>query len=274
MCLKRTRPLIVVVVTCLGLSVSFAGNGDDRGFVFSAEGTSLEYDRSNGLRIGFDSGNEVNGKSKVTGRVELGWQFSGGHGIRVRYWSFDESFPTVAGGGQFLSVDAENFDVEWFKDFKIAEKASIELSAGIRSNEFQELMVEPPNMVDPTLEIRENRVDGEGAVVAAQFSKSFTGHVGLFARIRGALIRGDKFIDNFDAPNALEEENTHINSEFALGAEFYKELANGTLIFRVGGEWQEWDDYSSNFRSTGDRTFEGASDVSFSGFMFSVSMTR
>lgn len=243
------------------------------GWLFQAETLFMKYNRADGVRVGDGAGEDVNWDYDITPRITLGYVTDSGLGFRTRFWEFDHTQSTINGGGEDLSVDTYNIDLELFERFSITRCWDVELSGGMRYNYFEEHMNDDD-------EDRINRFHGWGGMVGIEATRQLTARSGIFGRIRQAILVDDKFVEN-DAANVPAESEllrdvTVGMTELALGWEYRRPFArNSMLTFRSGYEWQNWQNFSSSFTGPMDpgaseEIFTGPADVGFDGFTLSL----
>jgi hypothetical protein len=105
----------------------------------------------------------------------------------------------------------------------------------------------------------------------------------LYARTRLAVVQDDKTIfngTNTGTAPILPQEARLIDTtggmvELAVGGEVNYALDNGAVLFaRSGLEWQNWWNFSSAFDTLlNEDLWDGAEDVGFGGFTFSLGMS-
>lgn len=249
------------------------------GLLFQAETLFMKYTRADGNRVGNGAGEDVDWDYDITPRITLGYVTDSGLGFRTRFWEFDHSQATINGGGEQLSVDTYNIDLELFERFSITRCWDVELSGGMRYNYFEEHMQDP-------LENRFNRFHGWGGILGIEATRQLGARSGMYGRVRQAILVDDKFVQNqgFDSPgqtgvpeSALLRDATVGMTELAMGWEYRRPFAgNSMLTFRSGYEWQNWQNFSSSFAGPtdpgfdGEEVFSGPADVGFHGFTASL----
>lgn len=257
----------------------------------SAELLILKYHRADGNRSGNYSlvpvvdTDDVDFRSQAAPRMTLGYLFDSGIGFRTRFFQYDADAPAVF----FDSVDASaniktfTIDMELFDRIRLGNRWAMELSGGIRYNEFKETM---ENYL-PIAPIRENIFRGFGGVAGIEVQRALGSNAALYLRGRGSISTGDKMVNNgLDGePNeAVILTNSIFGiTEFGGGLQYSQSLFKNRAVMalRGGYEWQMWHNYSSAFStitSTPNNlglapTFAGPSDVGFHGFTLGLEMT-
>jgi hypothetical protein len=259
------------------------------GLFGEAELLFLRYHRADGIRVG-DSAASIDEDGELdfepAYRLSAGVVAPNGIGFRTRYFEFNH---TGALGdpdlGGTLGVDTYVIDFELFEAFALNQNWAMEISGGVRYVNFQETMLDAEVVGPPVLgDLRTNGVNAGGLVTGIEARRAVGGLGLLYARTRLAVVQGDKDVfqgtDVGGAPVAVQGPVGLIDwtggmVELAVGGEVNYALANGAVLFaRSGLEFQNWWNFSSEFDFlTGEDTFDGASDVGFGGFAFSVGMS-
>lgn len=260
------------------------------GFFASAEMLFFKYMKADGVRAGNFSNNPSFGDDSVTfdysatPRLTFGYAGAGGLGIRARYWEFDQRgdarFPPT---GAAMGVDTWLLDVEVFERVQMNDCWDVEISGGLRYNEFEEVLTDPIPLGN-----RLNAFDGWGGVLGLEARRSL--RLGsMFVRARGAILQdGDKVVRNFGAAapatgatqDALLTDVTHSALELAIGYEVARETRFGLAFMRLGYEWQEWDNYSTHYTlvttspTNPGASYSGPADIGFSGFTLGFGIER
>ncbi len=272
-----------------GACDSCCGGGIGGSLYTEAELMFMKYDRADGVRVGKDAGEDVFGNYKTAPRLTVGWISDGGLGARIRYFEFDQGLASRNGGIEGLGVDTFTIDFELFEKVCLNKNWTLELSGGVRYNEFEELMTDSLAPFGPNFivgEQRVNRFNGWGGVLGVQANRKIGRYGSVYGRMRGSIMADDKFVGNSISlggpPMGIGEnlvDSTLGMTEIAIGYEYNRVLGNGSLLFaRAGFEWQNWYNYSSSFAgpidtpgpSLGESIFTGPADVGFHGFTISV----
>lgn len=183
---------------------------------------------------------------------------------------------TVAGEG--LGVETYNLDFEVFETFNLSCNWAVELSGGLRYNDFTESMINSGGVED-----RQISVDGWGLMTGAEARrKVWLGSA--YGRIRGAVMLTDKHLYNELSGGGITQ-NIVLNDvtagmlELGIGYELDHMLANGSVVFgRIGLEYQYWWDYSNAFTVSNpidadDESFwAGPAGAGFGGLVLSMGM--
>ena len=275
-----------VAGTCDECDLGFDDCCGGGGLVFQAEALFFKYFRADGVRAGAFSTNppattdDISFDYVATPRITLGWVTDSGLGARIRYWEFAQAgtavFPAT---GVSMGADPYTFDMELFEMIQLNDVWAVELSGGIRYNEFSENMLDPI----PTA-ARLNTFHGFGGILGMEAIRSLGRFGGVYFRARGSILHDDRTVTNIGTgltENALINDSTVGTTELALGWEYARFLQSGALFrFRTGYEWQNWYNYSSAFTpvttapGNAPASFAGTSDVGFSGFTLSLGLER
>ena len=242
----------------------------DGAVTFDCELTFLRYHQSGGV-LASDSQFAEFGFDPAL-RFVAGYERCDGLGIRGRYWFFDHSAttdvptrpgpfaPTIA--GTVLAIDTYNLDLEVYKRINLGCQTSLEVSGGIRYNEFDQ---------SDSLGLS-NGFKGIGGTVGLQGNHRFGNGLGLYARARWSIVQGDDELvsgggfDDWRTP-FVEPDATHSQTEIGIGIDWSRCLANGAVLtVGVGGEWQNWDEFAVGRDGYADGETVLA-DVGFGGFV-------
>ena len=188
---KLTFSAVALAIAALLQPVARAGDsekglcGDDMfceacgdgAVTFDCELTFLRYHQSGGVlasnsqpaEFGFDP----------APRFVAGYEGCNGLGIRGRYWFFDHS--ALTDDGVEYAIDTYNLDLEGYKRIALGCQTSIEVSGGIRYNEFDQ---------SDSLGLS-NGFKGIGGTVGLQGNHRFGNGLGLYARVRWSIVQGD-----------------------------------------------------------------------------------
>lgn len=263
----------------------------NRGLFGTAELLILRYHRADGARSGNYSiipvvdTDDVDFRYQAAPRMTLGYRFDSGIGFRTRYFHYDADAPARFFDTVDASMNVRTFtiDMELFDTIRLGSRWAIELSGGIRYNEFEETM---ENYL-PVAPIRENIFRGFGGVAGAEVHRAIGYYGSLYLRGRGSISAGDKKVNNgIDGePNeAVILTNSIFGiTELGAGVQYMRSVFGDRAIisFRSGYEWQMWHNYSSAFStitSTPNNldlapTFAGPSDVGFHGFTLGMGLS-
>ncbi len=290
--MKRILSLsaIILAVAILTPGTDAQGQGMITGEV---ELLLLAYSREDGMRVGTNQ----NGSEDLVGaspwnashRTTIGFRRADGLGIRARYFGYEPEIPVGTVVPQKIAVDVTNIDLEIFDTINLDEDWTIELSAGIRSTEFAELLEDQG-------ELRTNSFNGTGGIFAIEARRDVFHFASFYTRARGALLYGTKRRNNFGGGiiNRGSGMETYLKTdkaimELAIGFETNYECRNGTIFFaRIGYEFQKWFGFSSTFANRDQQNFDltgpmpinnasileefwdGHSDVGMNGLVISI----
>jgi len=250
------------------------------GLFFQAEGLFFRYSRADGVRAGnyndipVTTTDDVTFDYTITPRLTLGYLFDSGLALRARYWEYAQTGNAVfPASGVAMGVDTYTIDIELFEVFDLNDQWSVEISGGVRYNEFAELMVDPSPAPTQT---RLNYFEGWGGLVSLEGKRSLGRWGALYARGRGAVLMDDALVLNGPLAggarqDALLVDAVHGMTELALGYEISRYWRRSLITFRAGYEWQIWHNYTTSFTPVSDTTanrsnMAGPSDVGFNGF--------
>lgn len=242
------------------------------GFVGTLEATFFRYHRADGVNFGSDAGEDVEFGFEISPRITLGYAGSDGFGTRLRWWRYEERGEPIDDNDGFICVDTYTLDWELFDTIHIDCNWSVEISGGLRVNEFEEVLRESDEE-----DTRENDFNGFGGLFGLEVKRCLAEGLFVFARLRGSILMDDKRVYNRDGGMLFQDrlllDSTQGMLELALGCEYADQLESGaTLFLRFQGEWQNWFNYSSAFNP--EYMFTGPSDVGFGGIAVSFGLTR
>lgn len=224
---------------------------DQSGVFFDAEVTFFRFHNNAGIHPSSEFGFET------SPRITVGYRSPEGLGTRLRWWEYDHHNQN----GAPYAVDTYNVDLEVFEEISLGSCTSIELSAGIRYNEFDQFSVDEEVGLSPG--IGWYAFDGFGAIVGIEARRSVSCNSAIYARLRQAIL-----MDDYDVSTPFTESEEVLHdvvvgmTEIALGYE--TSLASSgcySVNGRVGVEWQQWHNY-----------LMGALDAGFAGFTAGVSV--
>jgi hypothetical protein len=245
------------------------------GLFGEAELLFLRYHRADGVRIGAGAAEAGEFDFEPAYRLSAGIVAPSGLGFRTRYFEYDhfEGLEDAA-AGDGLGVDTYTIDFEVFEAFVLNQNWGMEISGGVRYCNFNEQMVD----VD-ALDFREVGFNGAGLVTGLEARRALGGLGLLYARTRAAVVQDDKTVLNQDG-GVINQDLRLIDTtggmlELAVGSELNYALDGGAVLFaRSGLEWQNWWNFSNEFDLlNSEGFFDGATDVGFGGFTFSLGMS-
>jgi hypothetical protein len=240
----------------------------------SAELLWFRYHRADGVRVGVDGLDPEEFDFEPTLRLTAGWVRDDGLGVRLRYWEFDHN-SNNDGDDERLFVDTYTFDFELFDTFCLNRNWDLEIAAGIRYNEFSEVMFDPQGP-----DVRLNAFQGFGVLAGAELRRCIGTSGVVWVRARASILMDDKDIFNNENANNPQQERlldaTVGMTELAFGYDYVMPMCNGSYAFAgVQAEWQNWYNYTSSFENTAnDEDFGGPSDVGFGGFGVRAGIAR
>lgn len=216
---------------------------DQSSFLFQAEATFFKFLDQNGVED--FNGNDGTFDYNASPRLTLGYVGCDGLGARLRYWEYDQSTRSVA--NQVIAVDTYYIDLEMFQAIELGSCTSVELSGGIRYNEFD---------MDRS-GARRDSFNGFGGMLAIEARRDIGCNLTAYGRFRQVLLS-----DDFFASGASQDENDAIraNQEISLGVMY----TNCNWTINAGYEWQMWQNYTRGVALNID---EETDDVGFAGFV-------
>ena len=225
---------------------------DQSGVFFDTEVTFFRLHNNAGIHPSNEFGFET------SPRITVGYRSPDGLGTRIRWWEYDHQNHS---GRSPYAIDTYNVDVEVFEEISLGSCTSIELSAGIRYNEFDQFSDDDDPGIGPGFGWY--AFDGFGAIVGIEARRSVSCNSAIYARLRQAVI-----MDDYDLSGSFNEGGRVLHdtvvgmTEIALGYE--TSLASSgcySVNGRVGVEWQQWQNYLA-----------GIWDAGFAGFTAGVSV--
>ncbi len=286
-----TSPFARTLALCLVLGATSAFAQGLEGVTFEAEALFFKYLRADGNRVGIDPDggtDDVEFSHYATPRLTLGWVSAGGLGIRARYFKYDQSDQSLATGGaaataDLLRVDTYTIDLEFFERMRLNRNWDIELSGGVRYNEFLEQQFDASNTIINNASLRIQDFDGWGIIGGFQANRAVIAG-SVYGRVRGALLTGDTVWQNETAATAFEtgtsRDTIKAVTEFAIGYEINRDTQFGIFTMRAGYEYQLWANYSgasahglqTATHTIQEENFYGPADVGFHGFTFMLGL--
>jgi hypothetical protein len=233
----------------------------------------FKYHRADGVRTGTDEpGDDAEFDLEATPRLTVGYVGQDGLGFRIRYWDFDHTAPDNDNG--FVEVDTYTWDFEVFDTFCLNRNWDLEIAAGIRYNEFEEVLFDD----EPALRV--NQFQGFGIVASAELRRLVGSNGAIFVRSRGSILMEDKDVLNLNGNNDQAVTLVDVvvgTTELAFGYDYIAPQCDGSYYFvRLQAEWQTWYNYSSAFTDVenGEDTFAGPADVGFAGIGLGIGLAR
>lgn len=222
-------------------------------YVVGFESVWLRYHRSDG--VGVNDADEFD--FDFSPRITFGYVAPDGLGLRLRYW--DISTENDQNQSIQSSVDTYTIDGELFQDFQIGCYTNVELSVGIRYNDWEDLV-----WVAQQETITRDTFSGVGGIIGIEATRSVAIGGSLYARLRESILMdswGDDGVDRRDVTRNI--------TEIGFGYKHSACLPNGSIMTaRAGVEWQNWDHYVEAHGA--DDTTEAAG---FGGFVFGGQVT-
>jgi hypothetical protein len=189
-------------------------------------------------------------------RLTLGFQNADGLGVRTRLWDYDHSGADAV-NGLIFGVDTFNIDMEAFQAIQLTDLTSVELSLGIRYNDFRE------SVSDGVIE-EQVSFAGFGGIAGIKARRQMLGGA-AYANVNSAILMDDvTFSLTGDPPLAPITlfDSVVTQTEIGAGYEWCRYTESGAKIWlRAGYEWWVWTGYSSFFLG-------GDDQLGFGGFVF------
>jgi hypothetical protein len=257
-----------------GESKSYSDYPCTSGLTFEAEATVFRYYRADGVRtVSDDNSRNFSFDLKAAPRFTVGYVAPNGIGIRARWWEFSQrQIADAPNPGDFIDVDTYNIDVELFHDMELNDIFDMEISGGVRYNEFSEELRDALNPGDRFL----NEFDGIGLLAALEFRAHLYCNSAVFSRVRAAGVVGDKYVQD-NTGNTQLNDTVQGMYELTAGYEYSRTLQSGAIFFaEVAGELQHWQNFSSGYEDlNSSRDFGGSpADVGFAGVVLSAGIRR
>jgi hypothetical protein len=239
---------------CCDPSVTYGCCGLPGAYVL-AEVMFLKYHRAEGLAPANTFGYEA------APRITVGYTGPGGLGGRLRWWEYDHTAGAVR-------VNTYNIDAEVYQRVAVGCRSTVEISGGVRYNEFSETGANPPGLLFGNLG---TRFSGWGGMVALEGTRQIRrGH--LYARARGVMLFDDATLTStfFGVPVAAGVNDVMPSvTELTLGWRGMRALSNGAVLTGdVAFEAQNW----SNYAASGTGLAPRATDVGFAGITLGLGL--
>lgn len=227
---------------------------DQSGVFFDAEVTFFRLHNNAGIHPSNEFGFET------SPRITVGYRSPDGLGTRVRLWEYNHQNNS---GRSPYAIDTYNVDVEVFEEISLGSCTSIEWSAGIRYNEFDQFSDDDDAGIGPGFGWY--AFDGFGAIVGIEARRSVSCNSAIYARLRQAIL-----MDDYDVSTIFSESDDTLHdtvvgmTEIALGYE--TSLASSgcySVNGRVGVEWQQWQNYLAGLWDTGFAGFTAGVSVDY-----------
>ena len=118
--------------SCCDSCFSNCCRGCGNGLIFAAEATFFRFHEATGVEDG--QGSDAEFDFEASPRITLGFVNCNGRGARLRWWDYDHD--TQSDRHRDIEVDTYNIDLEVFQVIDLPCCVTLDLSAGIRYNEF------------------------------------------------------------------------------------------------------------------------------------------
>ena len=182
-------------------------------------------------------------------RIRLAYETNEGVGLRGEFWQFEHAESDGLNGDP-SSIDTYNVDLGLYKKLRLGRGSRIELSGGVRYNDYRDLNVTND---DPT---SFGGVGGYFGLHAAQeLGFKFQG----YARMKWAML-----YDGLQQQIDLDFDTTRRQQEMALGIGRCARIGNCLANLRVGYEMLNLQQYENS----------NEGDVGFSGLCLGITLAR
>lgn len=217
-------------------------------------------------------------------------------GPTVLVSAFDPDGPnpnlTVVPIGVAASVNVETYtlDAEVYQTIELNCLTTLEVSGGLRYVEFEETLaanivagalpqtiaaVAGPPVIGakaaPSALLNMNSTfSGYGGLLGAQLNRQMGNGLSVFGRTRGTVLMSDR--ESRLTAGGLVNSTTVLPDvtcgmiEVAIGAQYSFQLGNAIATLRVGGEWQNWYNFTSELPVVGTSRVTSPMDVGFGGY--------
>ena len=211
---------------------------DQSGLVFGYESTFFRYHHNDGIppAEGFDF--------EYSPRITIGYVGPDGLGVRVRYWDYDHS-----NGG--ADVDTYNVDLELFEEIQLGRCTSLEISGGIRYNDYHQSGFNFESDDDYGI----YGFSGCGGILGLQANRQVAVGGSLYGRLRQAIL-----MDDFNDDSTVRHDVVLGHTEIGFGYSCGRTCGCYTVSTLAGVEWQQWQNY--------DQGDEGG--IGFGGFVLGI----
>ena len=219
-------------------------------------------------------GTDLHFDYEATPRLWLGWQGTGGLGLRFRYWEFDQiefGSSAIAGRADSIAYDTYVLDLEAIDTMQLNADWLVTLAAGLRYVDFTETR---QSFAAGGVPFAGHSFDGNcfGATIGAEVRRPLWNCLVGYASARGSVLFGDQ--SEFTGPTLgtlvdFETDNVYSITELALGVDWTRQTSRGSEFFvRAGYEVQFWDNF------TGEPFFDGGETIGFEGFVLGLGIRR
>ena len=228
-------------------------------YYFDVEGTFFRVHHAGGIVVGDPAAVSGEFDFDAAPRLTLGYVNCDGMGARIRYWNHDsiaDFTSNLLPTAYTVGVRTTNVDFEIFQEICLDCCTTLEVSAGVRYNEFDyQVASAVPRTFDSTASF-----DGIGGMIAVEARRDLGGCWGAYARLREVILMGDREIDNFSngTIERIDQDVTLPVTEIAMGLDYSS--CNWTV--HAGVEWQNWANFDAN-----------ATDIGFAGLVLGGSFS-
>lgn len=231
-------------------------------WVADLEATFLRYHRNDDLNTDNIFGFEI------SPRLSVGYVGSDGLGARIRWWDYSHNNTGTLNNvaNRTLDVDTFNLDFELFESVQLSCCTSVELSAGIRYNDFAETITTAGAVTQV------DSFSGYGGLFGLKAKRDVSLGGNVYARWNTAIMMSDHTNSRAAAGTRTNFDVVQTQTELGLGYEYATCLSTGgVLTLRAGVEWSHWTDYTTDLGGTAQNRL-GNEDVGFGGFVLGVGL--
>lgn len=289
------EPAAVLEAGDLGIPCGSCCESCCTGSLFAnVEATFFRYHRADGVR----TGDAVNPNFitefgfELAPRVTVGYVGCDGLGVSLRWWDYNHNNPAANAANQGVGVDTYTIDFEVFENIQLSCATSMQVSFGIRYNDFEETIVDTDTL--------RNIITAWGGIGAVEFRRQLGagllsgcndccgGNNGaVYGRLRGGILMSDRQVNDLTSatfPRVYDMHDVVVGvAEIAFGYEVSQCLSTGqVLTLRAGVEWQMWLDYVEGLdvvlpaaaaAQQASNAFEGPTSIGFGGFVVGAGLS-
>ena len=188
---------------------------------------------------------------EVSPRVRLAYETSHGAGLGTELWKFHHAVQDGLDGDPSV-IDTYSLDIGLYKKLGLGTGSRVELSDGVRYNDFRDDNV--------TEEEDVTRFGGLGGFVGLRGWQHLGFKCDGYARMKWAMLFDDEAVDGGDS----DYDVVRRQQEIALGVERCTSIGSCLASVRLGAEWIGLLEYQDGS--------EG--DVVFSGLVLGLTLAR
>lgn len=193
--------------------------------------------QSGGARLGGDEPSQADAVSfnlDLAPRLQFGYVFSGGLGVRATYWDYDDTAATVSGADS-LTIKATTVDIELFQNRNLGSNSQLQYFGGLRWSEFNQQDTTGLNYA----------FHGLGATIGAQVSRRIGRYGSLYGLGRTGFVMGDAQLFNdgsLDDNTQVFFDHVSMQSEVQVGWQSTRPVGSFQLTYGVAADLMHWTD--------------------------------